>query len=105
MDELSKSITASEELGKQLPKLRQDKSIEGLIKYNEVLVEALDRQINLHTRLRLMGDRESVQIADEMEYTAEKYMGKQPETSFAEFIDEMKEEIGVQLKVLNQYKG
>ena len=78
MDQLRKSIEASEKSRIELAELRQDGSKEGMIKYNEKLLEAVERQLNVYNRLRLMGDPESVQTADEMEYVAEAYMGKAP---------------------------
>ena len=100
MDELRKSIEASEKSRVELQKLRLEGSREGMIKYNEVLLEAIERQSNVYSRLRLMGDPESTQTADEMEYVAEKYMGKAEQDSFMHFIEEMKKEIIWQLNML-----
>ena len=100
MDQLRKSIEASEKSRSELEKLRKDGSRKGMIKYNEVLLEAVERQSNVYSRLRLMGDAESTQTADEMEYVAEKYMGKAESDTFMHFIDAMKKEIIWQLNML-----
>lgn len=100
MDELRKSVKKSEQLRIRLAELRMDKSLEGMILYNKTLLEATERQHNIYTRLRLLGDRESVQIADEMEHVAEQYMGKSLETPFDSFIRGMKKEIIWQLNML-----
>ena len=100
MDQLRKSIEESEKTRNELAKLRLDKSKEGMIKYNEVLLQATERQHNMYNRLRLMGDEESTQTADEMEYIAEKYMGKAAGDTFNYFIQEMKNEIIMQLNLL-----
>jgi len=100
MDQLKKSIEEADKLRHQLNQLRSDRSKQGMIRYNEALLEATDRQHNIYTRLRLMGDPESTQTADEMEYVAEKYMGKEKGTSFGDFIVMMKKEIVWQLNLL-----
>ena len=100
MDQLRKSIEASEKSRLELAELRLDRSKEGMIKYNEKLLEAVERQLNVYNRLRLMGDPESVQTADEMEYVAEAYMGKAPGDSFRVFMAEMKKEVVWQLNML-----
>ena len=104
MDQLRRSIEESEKLRIKLERLRKDKSREGMIAYNKALLEATDRQHNIYLRLRLMGDPESVQTADEMEYTAEKYMGKSEGMSFESFIKQMKREITWQLNMLTGSK-
>lgn len=100
MDQLKKSIEESEKLRIQLARLREDKSKQGMIAYNKALLEATDRQHNIYLRLRLMGDPESIQTADEMCYVAERYMGKSQNVSFESFIKQMKREITLQLNIL-----
>ncbi len=106
MDQLRKSIEASEQSRIELAELRQDKSKEGMIKYNEKMLEAIERQLNVYHRLRLMGDPESVLTADEMEYVAEVYMGKSKGDTFRSFMDEMRNEVYMQLSLLTagEYK-
>lgn len=100
MDQLRKSIEDSERSRLELEKLRQDKSKEGLIKYNEALLEAADRQLNIYVRLRLMGDSESTRTADEMVYVAEQYLGKEKDRPFEYFMEMMRKEIIWQLNML-----
>ena len=104
MDQLRKSIEESEKLRIKLERLREDKSKEGMITYNKALLEATDRQHNIYTRLKLMGDPESIQTCDEMEYVAEQYMGKSTNVTFEEFIKQMKREITWQLNMLSGSK-
>ena len=104
MDQLRKSIEESEKLRIKLEELRGDKSKQGMIDYNKALLEATDRQHNIYLRLRLMGDPESTQTADEMEYVAEQYMGKSSTVSFESFIKQMKREITWQLNMLTASK-
>ena len=104
MDQLRKSIEESEKLRLQLSQLKKDKTKEGMVAYNKALLEAADRQHNIYIRLRLMGDPESTQTADEMEYVAEQYMGKDADVSFEDFIKRMKREITWQLNYLTKSK-
>ena len=99
-DFLQKSISDSEKLRNQLPALRKDPSIEGMIKYNETLLEAVERQHNIYTRLRLMSNPESIDTADEMERVALQYLGKPDEMSMNDFFKSMKDEIIRQLGYL-----
>ena len=87
MDQLRKSIEASEQSRIELAQLRLDKSKDGMIKYNESMLEAIDRQLNLYSRLRLMGDPESVLTADEMEYVAESVHGQIPRRHISGFYE------------------
>ena len=100
MDPLKKSILDAEKLREQLPALREDPSVEGMVKYNEVLLEATERQHNIYTRLRLMGDPESKDTADEMERVAGEYLGKPDLMTMDEFFMSMTEEIQMQLALL-----
>ncbi|MEC8737364.1 MAG: hypothetical protein VXX91_03970 [Planctomycetota bacterium] len=104
MDQLRKSIHEAEIIRQSLEDLRQDKSKAGMIKYNQVLLEATDRQHNIYMRLRLMGDPESTRTADEMVYVAEQYMGKSKNVTFDSFIKKMKREITWQLNMLTAGK-
>ena len=104
MDQLRKSIEESEKLRIKLERLREDKSKQGMIAYNKALLEATDRQHNIYLRLKLMGDPESIQTCDEMEYVAEQYMGKSSNVSFESFIKQMKREITWQLNMLTASK-
>ena len=104
MDQLRKSIEESEKLRIKLERLRDDKSKPGMVAYNKALLEAADRQHNIYLRLKLMGDPESIQTCDEMEYVAEQYMGKDTDVSFEEFIKRMKREITWQLNMLTGSK-
>jgi len=104
MDQLRKSIEESEKLRIELGRLREDKSKQGMIAYNKALLEATDRQHNIYIRLRLMGDPESVQTADEMVHVAEQYMGKSVHVTFESFIKQMKREITWQLNMLTASK-
>ena len=100
-DQLRQSIIAAEELRRKLPELRQDGSREGMMKYNHALLEATTRQHNIYARLRLMGDRESVQTADEMEKVSVEHMGKDPDMSMDNFFKTMQNEIRWQLGFLS----
>ncbi len=100
-DFLKKSILDAEKLRSQLPALKEDPSIEGMVKYNEVLLEAVERQHNIYTRLRLMGDKESVETADEMERVALMYLGRPEDASMNDFFKLMKNEIIDQLGLLS----
>jgi hypothetical protein len=104
MDQLRQSIREAEELRQKLPRLREDGSREGLVEYNKTLLEATDRQHNIYTRLRLMGDPESTSTADEMEHVAEQYMGKPQSMSMDKFFKQMKREITWQLNWLTGSK-
>jgi len=104
MDQLRRSIEESEKLRVQLGRLRDDKTKKGMIAYNKALLEATDRQHNIYIRLRLMGDPESVQTADEMVHVAEQYMGKSVHVTFESFIKQMKREITWQLNMLTASK-
>ena len=99
-DFLQKSILDAEKLRSRLPSLRKDPSVEGLIKYNETLLEAVERQHNIYNRLRLMGDPESNQTADEMERVAFTHLGRPDDISMNEFFKTMKDEIIMQLGFL-----
>ena len=98
---LRKSIEDAEKLREQLPSLRSDPSIEGMIKYNETLLAAVERQHNIYTRLRLMGDKESAATADEMELVSFSYLDRPEGMSMNNFFKNMKEEIIAQLGILN----
>ena len=100
-DFLRKSIIDAENLRKQLPALRKDPSIEGMVKYNETMLEAIERQHNIYTRLRLMGDKESVETADEMELVALSYLGRPEDMSMNDFFKYMKNEVIEQLGLLS----
>ena len=100
-DFLKKSILDAEKLRHSLPALRDNPSIEGMVKYNETLLEAIEKQHNIYTRLRLMGDKESVQTADEMEYVALTYLGRPEDISMNEFFKLMKNEVIEQLGLLS----
>ena len=99
-DFLRKSIDEAEKLREQLPTLRSDPSIEGMIKYNEALLSAVERQHNIYTRLRLMGDKESVATADEMELVSFSYLDRPENMSMNDFFKHMKAEIMTQLGIL-----
>ena len=101
MDFLRQSILEAEELRSQLPKLKEDPSVQGMIKYNETLLEAIERQHNIYTRLRLMGDPESVQTADEMELVSLNYLGRPQGVSMNDFFKNMKNEVIDQLGMLS----
>ena len=100
MDQFKQSVKEADRLRRELPELKQDSSKKGMIKYNKALLEATDRQHNIYTRLRLMQDRESVQVADEMIHVAETYLDKSPDVSMDAFFTNMKEEIAFQLRWL-----
>ena len=104
MDPLKQSIQDAEELRQKLPKLRENTSKEGLIEYNKTLLEATDRQHNIYTRLKLMGDRESLQTVKEMEEVAEKFMGNHVADTMDSFFKKMKREITWQLNYLTGSK-
>ena len=99
-DFLQKSVSDAEKLRSQLPALRLDPSIDGMIKYNEALLEAVERQHNIYSRLRLMGDPESTSIADEMEHVSFSYLGRPDDVSMSDFFRLMKNEIITQLGLL-----
>ena len=100
-DFLKKSILDAEKLRSQLPALKEDSSVRGMMKYNEVLLEAVERQHNIYTRLRLMGDPESVQTADEMELVSLNYLGRPVDISMNDFFKHMKNEVIEQLGLLS----
>jgi hypothetical protein len=100
-DFLKKSILDAEKLRTSLPALRENPTVQGMIKYNEVLLEAVEKQHNIYTRLRLMGDPESVQTADEMELVSLTYLGRPEGISMNEFFKSMKNEIIDQLGLLS----
>ena len=105
--QLQKSIEESEKLRLKLATLRRDSSLEGKIAYNKTLLKAMERQHNIYKRLRLMGDPESTQTADEMEYVAEQYLGKAEEDTFDDFISLLMSEINWQLNLMTggEYSG
>lgn len=90
----------AEKLRLTLPRLREDKSKEGLIKYNKTLLEVTDRQHNMYARLMLMDDLVSRETAAEMQKVAEDYMGKRKNVSMDSFFKQMKREITFQLNLL-----
>ena len=100
MDFLRKSVEDAEKLRQKLPKLRENPSIEGMIEYNEALLEATERQHNIYTRLRLMGDEESTQTADEMVHVAEKYLDKPEDVTMDEYFKHVKEQVLMQIGLL-----
>ena len=76
MDQLQVSIQKVEELRKQLPLLRKDDSVEGRLEYYDAMWMVTDLQHNMYTRLTLMGDEDSREVAAEMQKVAESYMEK-----------------------------
>lgn len=100
-DFLKKSALEAEKLRQSLPALRADPSIQGMIQYNETLLEAIEKQHNIYTRLRLMGDPESTQTADEMELVSLNYLGRPENISMNDFFKEMKNEVIDQLGMLS----
>ena len=59
-----------------------------------------DLQHNMYTRLMLMGDEESREVAAEMQKVAEDYMGKNGGDRMEEFFNSLKKDIKHQIKVL-----
>jgi hypothetical protein len=100
-DFLKKSILDAEKLRQSLPALRENPTIQGMVKYNETLLEAIEKQHNIYTRLRLMGDPGSVQTADEMELVSLNYLGRPPSVSMNDFFKNMKNEVIDQLGLLS----
>lgn len=100
-DFLKKSALEAEKLRQSLPALREDPTIQGMVKYNETLLEAIEKQHNIYTRLRLMGDSESVQTADEMELVSLNYLGRPEDISMNDFFKLMKNEVIEQLGLLS----
>lgn len=100
MDQIRKAMEESEKLRLTLPRLREDKTKPGLIKYNKTLLEVTDRQHNMYARLMLMDDPMSRETAAEMQKVAEDYMGKDTNVSMDSFFKQMKREITFQLNLL-----
>ena len=100
MDQIQVSIQKVEELRKQLPSLRQDSSVEGRLEYYEAMWVVTDLQHNMYTRLMLMGDEESREVAAEMQKVAEDYMNKSGGDTMEDFFNSLKKDIKHQIKVL-----
>ena len=105
MDQIKVSIQKVEELRKQLPILRQDDSIEGRLEYYDAMWMVTDLQHNMYTRLTLMGDEDSREVAAEMQKVAESYMEKEHGVSMEEFFNSLKEDIQHQIKFLTCLKA
>lgn len=104
MEQIRQSIEECENLRAKLPRLREDKSKEGLILYYKTLLEVTDKQHNMYTRLRLIGDQPSTEIADEMEKIAIDYMGRSTTQTMDAFMKQMKREITWQLNLMSAGK-
>jgi len=100
MSFLSESIIKCEELRSTLPSLRASGRVEDLILYYERMLEIADRQATIYTRLRLIGDKDSTQVADEMLHAAEQLWGKHAAVDMIEFIGMMKEEVQMHIWAL-----
>ena len=100
MEQINFSIREAERLRSTLPKLRQDTTREGLIKYYETMLDVTERQHNMYSRLMLMSDEESRETAAEMEKVAINYMGKNMDAPMSFFFNKMKKEIKIQLREL-----
>ena len=100
MDQINLAIREAERLRSTLPKLRQDTTREGLIKYYETMLDVTERQHNMYSRLMLMSDEESRETAAEMEKVAIDYMGKNVDSPMSFFFSKMKREIEIQLREL-----
>ena len=101
MDQIYFSIREAERLRSTLPKLREDTSREGLIRYYQTMLDVTERQHNMYSRLMLMSDEESRQTAAEMEKVAIDYMGKNVDSPMSFFFTKMKKEIQIQIRELN----
>ncbi len=101
MEQIHHSIREAERLRSELPKLREDTTREGLIKYYETMLEVTERQHNMYARLILMSDEESRETAAEMEKIAVDYMGKNVDSPMNFFFTKMKKEIKILLRDLN----
>ena len=100
MEQINLSIQEAERLRSTLPKLREDTTRDGLIKYYETMLDVTERQHNMYTRLMLMSDKESRETAAEMEKIAIDYMGKNVDSPMNFFFNKMKKEIKIQLREL-----
>ena len=101
MDQIYFSIREAERLRSTLPKLREDTSREGLIRYYQTMLDVTERQHNMYSRLMLMSDEESRQTAAEMEKVAIEHMGKNVDSPMSFFFTKMKREIQIQIRELN----
>lgn len=102
MNPMQKAMLDSEELRLTLPKLRNDTTKSGQIRYNQTLLDVLERQHNMYTRLMLMDDPESRDVAAQMQKVAEDYMGKSRLASMNTFFETMKKDINFQLNLLSK---
>ena len=93
MEQINHAIREAERLRSKLPKLREDTTKEGLIKYYETMLEVTEKQHNMYARLMLMSDEESRETAAEMEKIAVDPMNF--------FFTKMKKEIKILLRDLN----
>ena len=105
MDQIKVSIQKVEELRTQLPILRQDDSGEGRLEYYDAMWMVTDLQHNMYTRLTLMGDEDSREVAAEMQKVAESYMEKEHGVSMEEFFYTLKEGIELEIRVLTCLKA
>ena len=101
MEQINHAIREAERLRSKLPKLREDTTKEGLIKYYETMLEVTEKQHNMYARLMLMSDEESRETAAEMEKIAVDYMGKNVDSPMNFFFTKMKKEIKILLRDLN----
>ena len=101
MEQINHAIREAERLRSELPKLREDTTKEGLIKYYETMLEVTEKQHNMYARLILMSDEESRETAAEMEKIAVDYMGKNVDSPMNFFFTKMKKEIKILLRDLN----
>lgn len=101
MEQINHAIREAERLRSKLPKLREDTTKEGLIKYYETMLEVTEKQHNMYARLMLMSDEESRETAAEMEKIAVDHMGKNVDSPMNFFFTKMKKEIKILLRDLN----
>lgn len=101
MEQINLAIREAERLRSELPKLREDTTKEGLIKYYETMLEVTEKQHNMYARLMLMSDEESRETAAEMEKIAVDQMGKNVDSPMNFFFTKMKKEIKILLRDLN----
>lgn len=100
MDPMEQAMVDVERLRETLPKLREDFTVSGRIRYHQTLLDLVERQHNMYTRLMLIDDPEAKYIAADMQRVAEDYMGKVKDLTMNDFFTKIKKELDFEINLL-----
>ena len=93
MEQISQALRKCTELRERLPYLREDKTRDGQIKYYSTMLEVLERQHNMYSRLLLIGSEETRETMAEMQKVAESHMNKPEDQSMNNFFKRLRREV------------